>query len=251
MYLSIGCKWSRDGKHFVAAGGEGMLSIYNFDSDLVAATLFTSYSCSNEIVALDWSYPMSSNPSELILYGLQGGNLGLFNTRSSDTLTELTLSATSFADVKFSPQMNGYCAATVGATTPLTFWDMTTHKVALEAAGLGSNTRVNCVQYLPNGFGTFCGCMDGRVRLFDIRSGRIATEEVVSREAISGLQLVKNPVEETSMLLLAASTDGIVREYDFRNMATISFDNIESELLYYIILYYIILFQLFILLLTY
>ena len=94
----------------------------------------------------------------------------------------------------------------------------------LEATGLGSSTRVNCVQYVPNGNGTFCGCMDGRIRLFDIRSKRTVMEEVVSREAISGLQLVKNPLEEASMLLLAASTDGIVREYDFRNMQTISFD---------------------------
>ena len=206
----------------MAAGGEGMLSIYNYDPDMTTASLFTSYSCANEVVALDWSYMTSPEAPELILYGLQGGVLGLFNTRSSDSLNELTVNATSFADVKFSPQMTGYCAATVGATTPLTFWDMATNKVVLEAAGLGTSTRVNCVEYLPNGAGAFCGCMDGRVRLFDARSGRIAAEEVISREAISGLRLVKSPLEENSMLLFTASTDGVVREYDFRNMATIS-----------------------------
>ena len=50
------CQWSRNGLHFAAGGGEGVLSVYNFDPEAVKAELFASYSCGNDILALDWSY---------------------------------------------------------------------------------------------------------------------------------------------------------------------------------------------------
>ena len=73
------CQWSRNGLHFAAGGGEGVLSVYNFDPEAVKAELFASYSCGNDILALDWSYAAGAASSELLLYGMQGGGLGIFN----------------------------------------------------------------------------------------------------------------------------------------------------------------------------
>ena len=70
------CQWSRNGLHFAAGGGEGVLSVYNFDPEAVKAELFASYSCGNDILALDWSYAAGAASSELLLYGMQGGGLG-------------------------------------------------------------------------------------------------------------------------------------------------------------------------------
>lgn len=200
-----------------------MLSVYDYDGDVMTSKLFSSYSCGNEILALDWNYPSGSSPTELLLYGLQGGALGIFNVMTSSVLREMTVdTASAVVDVAFSPQMNGYAAATVGAPTPMTLWDMTSGKVSLEASALGPSTRVNCIEYLPTGAGIFCGGMDGFVRLFDARSGKVASEERVSSEPVSGLQLVVNTPSDGSAVLFCCSTDGIVREFDFRNLSTIS-----------------------------
>lgn len=219
----LGCQWSRNGRHFAAGGGEGMLSVYDYDGDVMASKLFSSYGCGNEILALDWSYPSASAPTELLLYGLQGGGLGIFNVMTSSVLREMTVDAASaIVDVAFSPQMNGYAAATVGAAVPMTLWDMASGKISLEATALGTSTRISCIEYIPTGAGIFCGGMDGCVRLFDARSGKVASEGRVSSEPISGLQLVVNTPADGSATLFCCSTDGLVREFDFRNLSTIS-----------------------------
>ena len=220
----LGCQWSRNGRHFAAGGGEGVLLVYDYDGDMMTSKLFSSYGCGNEILALDWSYPSASAPTELLLYGLQGGGLGIFNVMTSSVLREMTVdTASAIVDVAFSPQMNGYAAATVGASVPMTLWDMASGKISLEASAPGTSTRINCIEYIPTGAGIFCGGMDGCIRLFDARSGKVASEGRVSSEPISGLQLVVNTPADGSATLFCCSTDGIVREFDFRNLSTISF----------------------------
>lgn len=215
------CQWSRNGLHFAAGGGEGVLSVYNFDPEAVKAELFASYSCGNDILALDWSYPTGNASSELLLYGMQGGGLGIFNMATSDILRELTVeSASAVVDVAFAPTMSSFAAATLNATTPLSLWDVATSKTLLDTATMGV-MRINCLEYLPSGFGVYCGCADGCVRLFDVRSGKTASEDRVCNDAISGLQLA---AASSSGLptLFCCSTDGLLREFDARNMRTIS-----------------------------
>ena len=73
------------------------------------------------------------------------------------------------------------------------------------------------------GSGLYCGCADGCVRLFDVRSGKIASEDRVSNDAISGLRVSVSTPANGSATLFCCSTDGLLREYDLRNMMTISF----------------------------
>lgn len=121
------CQWSRNGLHFAAGGGEGVLSVYNFDPEAVKAELFASYSCGNDILALDWSYAAGAASSELLLYGMQGGGLGIFNMATSDILREMTVeSASAVVDVAFAPSMISFAAATLNAPTPLSLWDLAT-----------------------------------------------------------------------------------------------------------------------------
>lgn len=217
------CQWSRNGLHFAAGGGEGVLSVYNFDPEAVKAELFASYSCGNDILALDWSYAAGAASSELLLYGMQGGGLGIFNMATSDILREMTVeSASAVVDVAFAPSMISFAAATLNAPTPLSLWDLATGKTLLDTATMGV-MRINCLEYLPVGSGLYCGCADGCVRLFDVRSGKIASEDRVSNDAISGLRVSVSTPANGSATLFCCSTDGLLREYDLRNMMTISF----------------------------
>lgn len=199
-----------------------MLSVYNFDPEAVKAELFASYSCGNDILALDWSYATGTASSELLLYGMQGGGLGIFNMATSDILREMTVeSASAVVDVAFAPSMNSFAAATLNATTPLSLWDLATGKTLLDTATMGV-MRINCLEYLPTGAGLCCGCADGCIRLFDIRSGKIVSEDRVCNDAISELLLAPTSANG-SATLFCCSTDGLLREYDFRNMMSISF----------------------------
>lgn len=108
----LGCQWSRNGRHFAAGGGEGVLLVYDYDGDMMTSKLFSSYGCGNEILALDWSYPSASAPTELLLYGLQGGGLGIFNVMTSSVLREMTVdTASAIVDVAFSASNERICSS--------------------------------------------------------------------------------------------------------------------------------------------
>ena len=214
------CKWSRDGKRFAAGGGEGMLMVYNYDPDEHKSELFSSYSCGNEILTLDWSHSENAPNSGLVVYGTQEGTLGVFNSLSNTLLHETTVEGVSaVVDVAFSPVMTSYCSALASGPSPLRFWDLASGAMALDGAGVGAGVRVNCVQYIPNGAGLFCGCGDGHVRLFDIRGGKSVSDEKVCDGEVSGLKLAVSVPAAGSATLFACGTDGIVREFDYRNLS--------------------------------
>ena len=50
-----------------------MLMVYNYDSDEHKSELFSSYSCGNEILTLDWSHSENAPNSGLVVYGTQEG----------------------------------------------------------------------------------------------------------------------------------------------------------------------------------
>lgn len=197
--------------------------VYNYDSDEHKTTLSSSYSCGNEILTLDWSYSENAPNSGLVVYGTQGGSLSVFNSLSNTLLHEATLPGISaVVDVAFSPLMTSYCSALAGGASPLRFWDLASGSMVLDGAGVGAGVHVNCVQYVPNGAGLFCGCGDGHVRLFDIRGGKSVSNEKVCEGEVSGLKLAANVPAAGSATLFACGTDGIVREFDYRNLSKIS-----------------------------
>ena len=99
--------------------------------------------------------------------------------------------------------------------------------MVLEGNILGQGVRVNCLEYLPTGAGLYCGCTDGHIRLFDVRSNRLASNEQVTSEQISGMKLLSTP--EEGVVMFCCSTDGVVREFDCRNMSKISFVSIVGS----------------------
>lgn len=215
---SVGCKWSRDGHRFAAGGGEGTLSVYSYDAESQKSELFSCYTCGSELICLDWGYEKDNAANlNLILYGTQEGGLGLLNAANNNTLHETTIEgASSVVAVNFSPLMNSYCSSVVSKNASLLFWDLATQNRVLDA-NMGV---VNCMEYIPTGNGVFCGCTDGHVRLFDIRSGKVVSDEVISSEPISGLRLVMNSATEQSSLF-TCSLDGILREHDIRNTSKV------------------------------
>lgn len=222
------CKWSRNGKQFAAGGGEGMLTVYNFDGDSHESSLYASFSCGNEILSLDWGYPTTESNRDLIVYGTQEGGLGVMNATANTALFETTLPGVlAVVSVAFSPLMTSYCAATLGGSTPLSFWDLATNKMVVDGAALGAGVRVNCLEYLSSGAGLYCGCADGHIRLFDVRSNRVVSNEQVSTGQISGMRVLVTP--EEGAVMFCCSTDGVVREFDCRSMSKISLKcNVES-----------------------
>ena len=215
------CKWSRNGKQFAAGGGEGMLTVYNFDGDSHESSLYASFSCGNEILSLDWGYPTTESNRDLIVYGTQEGGLGVMNATANTALFETTLPGVlAVVSVAFSPLMTSYCAATLGGSTPLSFWDLATNKMVVDGAALGAGVRVNCLEYLSSGAGLYCGCADGHIRLFDVRSNRVVSNEQVSTGQISGMRVLVTP--EEGAVMFCCSTDGVVREFDCRSMSKIS-----------------------------
>lgn len=200
-----------------------MLMVYNYDPDEHKSELFSSNSCGNEILTLDWSHSENAPNSGLVVYGTQEGTLGVFNSLSNTLLHETTVEGVSaVVDVAFSPVMTSYCSALASGPSPLRFWDLASGAMALDGAGVGVGVRVNCVQYIPNGAGLFCGCGDGHVRLFDIRGGKSVSDEKVCDGEVSGLKLAVNVPAAGSATLFACGTDGIVREFDYRNLSKIS-----------------------------
>lgn len=200
-----------------------MLMVYNYDPDEHKSELFSSYSCGNEILTLDWSHSENAPNSGLVVYGTQEGTLGVFNSLSNTLLHETTVEGVSaVVDVAFSPVMTSYCSALASGPSPLRFWDLASGAMALDGAGVGAGVRVNCVQYIPNGAGLFCGCGDGHVRLFDIRGGKSVSDEKVCDGEVSGLKLAVSVPAAGSATLFACGTDGIVREFDYRNLSKIS-----------------------------
>ena len=80
-----------------------MLMVYNYDSDEHKSELFSSYSCGNEILTLDWSHSENAPNSGLVVYGTQEGTLGVFNSLSNTLLHETTVEGVSaVVDVAFS-----------------------------------------------------------------------------------------------------------------------------------------------------
>lgn len=222
------CKWSRTGKQFAAGGGEGMLTVYTFDADTHESSLYASFTCGNEILSVDWGYSNVEQNGNLVVYGTQEGGLGLVNAMANTVLRESTLPGVqSVVAVAFSPLMNTYCSALQGGSTPLAFWDLPSSKMVLEGNILGQGVRVNCLEYLPTGAGLYCGCTDGHIRLFDVRSNRLASNEQVTSEQISGMKLLSTP--EEGVVMFCCSTDGVVREFDCRNMSKISFVSIVGS----------------------
>lgn len=200
-----------------------MLMMYNYDHDSQKSELFSSYSCGNDVLTLDWSYAESGPNANLIVYGTTEGTLGVFNSMSNTLLHETSVEGvSSVVDVAFSPLMTSYCSTLAGNVTSLQFWDLATGKMLLEGTALSREVRVNCVHYIPNGAGLFCGCDDGHVRLFDIRSGKSVSDEKICEGELSGLKLAVNVPAAGTATLFTCSTDGVVREFDYRNLSKIS-----------------------------
>lgn len=226
IHSHVGCKWSRDGHRFAAGGGEGILSVYNYDSETQKSELFSSYTCGSELLCIDWGYARENSVSNgnLILYGTQEGGLGILNAASNNALRESIVDGvSSVIAVNFSPVMNAYCSSVLSKDTSLIFWDFLTNDRVLEFSLGNPAIHVNCMEYIPTGNGVFCGCSDGHVRLFDVRSNKVVSDETVSSEAISGLKLLVNSQAEGSASLMTCSVDGVLREHDFRNLSSISF----------------------------
>ena len=183
-----------------------MLMMYNYDHDSQKSELFSSYSCGNDVLTLDWSYAESGPNANLIVYGTTEGTLGVFNSMSNTLLHETSVEGvSSVVDVAFSPLMTSYCSTLAGNVTSLQFWDLATGKMLLEGTALSREVRVNCVHYIPNGAGLFCGCHDGHVRLFDIRSGKSVSDEKICEGELSGLKLAVNvPAAGTATLFTSS-----------------------------------------------
>ena len=116
-----------------------MLMVYNYDSDEHKSELFSSYSCGNEILTLDWSHSENAPNSGLVVYGTQEGTLGVFNSLSNTLLHETTVEGVSaVVDVAFSPVMTSYCSALASGPSPLRFWDLASGAMALDGAGVGA-----------------------------------------------------------------------------------------------------------------
>ena len=239
-FLVIGCKWSKDGHRFAAGGGERILSVYNYDAETQKSELFSSYTCNSELLCLDWGYEKEANSDyqNLIVYGTQEGGVGVLNTIRNKAYRETILDGvSSVISVHFSPLMNSYCSSVISKNSSLLVWDLATHNCLLDTVIGSTSSHVNCVEYIPTGNGVFCGCSDGHVRLFDIRSGRVVADELIASEPISGLKLVLNTPSDGSASLFTCSVDGLLREHDFRNLSNISFFSIIYS--FVIFLYYI------------
>ena len=116
-----------------------MLMVYNYDSDEHKSELFSSYSCGNEILTLDWSHSENAPNSGLVVYGTQEGTLGVFNSLSNTLLHETTVEGVSaVVDVAFSPVMTSYCSALASGPSPLRFWDLASGAMALDGARAGA-----------------------------------------------------------------------------------------------------------------
>jgi WD40 repeat protein len=119
--------------------------------------------------------------------------------------------------------MTSYCCSAVHNRSALHFFDIATNKPLQADNAFPAGVHVNCFEYLPNGFGMFCGCSDGKVRLFDARSNKVVSEEKICNDQVSGIKLVVAEKSDKSATLFTCSTDGIAREFDFRNLSNISF----------------------------
>lgn len=196
-----------------------MLTVYTCDLENHKSSLFSSYPCNSDLLCLAWGYGAGGCQ---VLFGTQEGSYGLFDTSKNTVSVESSSDgAAAIIDVAFAPQMNHYCVVAASSTRTVTFRDVENNAMLLDGSCLGS--RVIRVEYLPTSNGAFFSTSDGHILLFDFRNGKVVNDESVGPDPISGLKLVPTVSTDEPSSLFCCSVEGVVREFDIRNMSSISF----------------------------
>ncbi|XP_027342987.1 angio-associated migratory cell protein-like [Abrus precatorius] len=146
-----------------------------------------------------------SSTSTLALTGSEDGSIYLANINTGRVIDALAPRSESIECVGFAPSCSW--AAVGGMDEKLIIWDI---EHSLFRDSFNHEHGVSCLAWL-GAWNVAAGCVDGKVRLWDSRSGECVKKFMVHKKAIESLS-----VSADQNFLFSASIDGKAVAYDMR-----------------------------------
>ncbi|EGG19410.1 WD40 repeat-containing protein [Cavenderia fasciculata] len=174
------CKFSSNGSKIASSSVDGTVRISNVDG----FTRHTTIYCLSEVISLEWE-----NKTKLLLCGTTDSKIKLWNSTTDKAVGDINTSADypRVEDIVCNPNGNSFASSSTNNSRTdgvVNTWNFRTLKI--EDRLSSSNAIINSMSFNNNGTLLATGCVDGTVRIFDIKSGSpIGGWQAHSNEIIS------------------------------------------------------------------
>ncbi|EFA82464.1 WD40 repeat-containing protein [Heterostelium album PN500] len=158
------CKFSSNGSKIASSSVDGTVRVWNVDGFSRHTTIY----CLSEVISLEWE-----NKTKLLLCGTTDSKIKLWNSTTDKAIGDINTSQEypRVEDLVCNPNGNSFASSSTnnGRTDGIVYtWNFRTLKT--EDRLSSSNAIINSMCYNNNGTLLATGCVDGTIRIFDIKS---------------------------------------------------------------------------------
>ncbi|KAF2075048.1 hypothetical protein CYY_003658 [Polysphondylium violaceum] len=175
------CKFLSNGSKIASSSVDGTVRLWNVDG---FSSRHTTIYCLSEVISLEWE-----NKSKLLMCGTTDSKIKLWNSSTDKAIGDINTPPEfpRVEDLVCNPNGNSFVSSSnnLARTDGIVYtWNLRTLKV--EDKFSSSNAVINSMSFNNSGTLLATGCVDGTIRIFDIKTGspiagwQAHTEELLS-----------------------------------------------------------------------
>ncbi|XP_065187864.1 angio-associated migratory cell protein-like [Sycon ciliatum] len=203
-----------DGAHAIAGYKDGTVRVWDMKNNTpmelkVSAPTVNVLSVASLIITDEEDKPTSLNPVVKAAAGCEDGTVTVFHPGNGKLFARLQAGFATSDDgscgieaMVFSPQ-DGQYLATASLSGTMAVWDIARQTAVYTMPHPASVIRI---RWMPQSVFVVSACLDGIVRVWDVRSGQCVRDYLGHRDDILDMVL-----SDTSKAVVSASSDGTVR----------------------------------------
>eukprot|EP01132_Coremiostelium_polycephalum_P009625 gene9625-11795_t len=174
------CKFSSNGSKIASSSVDGTVRVWNVDGFSRHTTIY----CLSEVISMEWE-----NRTKLLLCGTTDSKIKLWNSSTDKAIGDINTSQEfpRVEDLVCNPNGNSFASSSTNVARSdgvVYTWNFRTLKAEDKLSS--SNAIINSMSFNNNGTLLATGCVDGTIRIFDIKScSPIAGWQAHSNEILS------------------------------------------------------------------
>jgi len=160
------CKFLSNGSKIASSSVDGTVRLWNVDG---FSSRHTTIYCLSEVISLEWE-----NKSKILMCGTTDSKIKLWNSSTDKAIGDLNTPAEfpRVEDLVCNPNGNSFVSSSnnLARTDGIVYtWNLRTLKIEEKLSS--SNVVINSMSFNNSGTLLATGCVDGTIRIFDIKTG--------------------------------------------------------------------------------